>query len=79
MGPRQRGVDAGDASEVNKMVKVKILKEDEESIKVLLTDTDRAFVNAIRRTLMSDTPKMAIDTVRSVSYTHLTLPTILRV
>ena len=38
MGPRQRGVDAGDASEVNKMVKVKILKEDEESIKVLLTD-----------------------------------------
>ena len=69
MGPRQRGVDAGDASEVNKMVKVKILKEDEESIKVLLTDTDRAFVNAIRRTLMSDTPK-------TVSYTHLTLPTI---
>ena len=68
------------------MVKVKILKEDEESIKVLLTDTDRAFVNAIRRTLMSDTPKMAIDTVRfvkkteeegdePVSYTHLTLPT----
>ena len=70
MGPRQRGVDAGDASEVNKMVKVKILKEDEESIKVLLADTDRAFVNAIRRTLMSDTPKMAIDTVRFVKKTE---------
>ena len=64
MGPSQREVDAVGASEVNEMVKVKILKEDEESIKVLLTDTDRAFVNAIRRTLMSDTPMMAIDTVR---------------
>ena len=70
MGPSQRGVDAGGASEVIEMVKVKILNEDEESIKVLLTDTDRAFVNSIRRTLMSDTPKMAIETVRFVKKTE---------
>ena len=46
------------------MVKTKIIEENEEQIRVLLTDTDRAFVNAIRRTLMAETPKMAIDKVR---------------
>ena len=46
------------------MVKTKIIEEKDEKIRVLLTDTDRAFVNAIRRTLMSETPKMAIDKVR---------------
>tara|TARA_A100001037_G_scaffold82336_2_gene74348 strand:+ start:2067 stop:2951 length:885 start_codon:yes stop_codon:yes gene_type:complete len=46
------------------MVKTKIIEESDEKIRVLLTDTDRAFVNAIRRTLMSETPKMAIDKVR---------------
>lgn len=46
------------------MVKTKIIEENDEKIRVLLTDTDRAFVNAIRRTLMSETPKMAIDKVR---------------
>ena len=70
MVPRQREGDAVGAFEVIEMVKAKILKEDEERIKVLLTDTDRAFVNAIRRTLMSDTPKMAIDTVRFVKKTE---------
>ena len=43
------------------MVKTKIIEENDEKIRILLTDTDRAFVNGIRRTLMSDTPKMAID------------------
>ncbi len=46
------------------MVKTKIIEENDEKIRILLTDTDRAFVNAIRRTLMSETPKMAIDKVR---------------
>jgi len=46
------------------MVKAKIIEESDEKIRILLTDTDRAFVNSIRRSLISDTPKMAIDTVR---------------
>ena len=46
------------------MVKTKIIEESDEKIRILLTDTDRAFVNSIRRSLLSDTPKMAIDTVR---------------
>ena len=29
-----------------------------------MADTDRALVNSIRRSLISDTPKMAIETVR---------------
>ena len=47
------------------MVKTKIIEESDEKIRILLTDTDRAFVNAIRRTLMSETPTMAIDKARS--------------
>ena len=46
------------------MVKTKIIEENAENFRILLTDTDRAFVNAIRRTLISETPKMAIDKVR---------------
>ena len=46
------------------MVKTKIIEESDEKIRILLTDTDRSFVNSIRRSLISDTPKMAIDTVR---------------
>ena len=45
------------------MVKIKILKETEEKIQVLLSKTDRSFANALRRSLISDTPKMAIDSV----------------
>ena len=46
------------------MVKIKILKETEEKIQILLSKTDRSFANALRRALISDTPKMAIDSVR---------------
>ena len=46
------------------MIKTKVIEENDEKISILLSDVERAFVNAIRRTLMSDTPKMAIDTVR---------------
>ena len=52
----------------DKMVKTKILKEEDNKIQVLLSKTDRSFANALRRSLISDTPK-------TVSYTHLTLPT----
>ena len=46
------------------VIKTEIIEESDEKIAILLSDTDRAFVNAIRRTLISDTPKIAIDTVR---------------
>ena len=46
------------------MVKTKILKEEDNRIQVLLSKTDRSFANALRRSLISDTPKMAIDSVR---------------
>jgi len=46
------------------MVKIKILYETEEKLRVLLSKTDRSFANALRRSLISDTPKMAIDSVR---------------
>ena len=53
------------------MVKAEILYEDDEKINILLKETDRAFVNSIRRTLISDTPKMAIDTVKFVKKTEV--------
>ena len=46
------------------VIKTEIIEESDEKIAILLSNTDRAFVNAIRRALISDTPKMAIDTVR---------------
>ena len=46
------------------MVKIEVLDMGPENAKLLLKDCDRAFANALRRTLMSDTPKMAIETVR---------------
>ena len=46
------------------MVKVTIIEESEDKIKILMAETDRALVNSIRRSLISDTPKMAIETVR---------------
>ena len=46
------------------MVKTEILKEEDNKIHVLLSKTDRSFANALRRSLISDTPKMAIDSVR---------------
>ena len=45
------------------MVKVTIIEESDDKIKILLADTDRALVNSIRRSLVSDTQKMAIETV----------------
>ena len=46
------------------MVKIEIIEERDDHVTVLLKETDRAFANALRRTLMSDVPKMAIHRVR---------------
>ena len=46
------------------MVKIEILEESENHVSLLLKETDRAFANAMRRTLMSNVPKMAIHRVR---------------
>ena len=46
------------------MVKIEILKESEDGMQLLLSGTDRSFANALRSSLISDTPKMAIDSVR---------------
>ena len=46
------------------MVKIEILKEANDRLQLLLSETDRSFANALRRSLISDTPKMAIDSVR---------------
>ena len=46
------------------MVKIEILEETDESIKLLLSETDRSLANALRRSLITDVPKMAIDEVR---------------
>jgi DNA-directed RNA polymerase subunit D len=50
--------------EVEKMVKIEVVEERDDHVKVLLKETDRAFVNALRRTMMTDVPKMAIHKVR---------------
>ena len=64
MGQKQRVAGVAEECEVWKMVKVTIIEESDDKIKILLADTDRALVNSIRRSVVSDTPKMAIETVR---------------
>ena len=64
MERKQKVADVAEECEVEKMVKVKIIEESDDKIKILLAGTDRALVNSIRRSLISDTPKMAIETVR---------------
>ena len=44
-------------------MKAKILDQKEDYVKVLLEDTEPAFVNALRRILIADVPKMAIEDV----------------
>ena len=46
------------------MVKIEIIEERDNHVTVLLKETDRAFANALRRTLMTNVPKMAINRVR---------------
>lgn len=44
-------------------MKVKLLAQKEDSLKVLVEDTEPAYVNALRRVLIADVPKMAIEDV----------------
>ncbi len=44
-------------------MKVKILAEKEDFLKVLIEDTEPAYINALRRVLIADLPKMAIEDV----------------
>ncbi|MBJ29757.1 MAG: DNA-directed RNA polymerase subunit D [Euryarchaeota archaeon] len=65
MGPRLRVAEEEEEFDRGGiMVKIKVLKETEEKMQLLLSETDRSLANALRRTLISDTPKMAIDSVR---------------
>ncbi len=44
-------------------MKVKVISQKEDALKVLLEETEPAFVNALRRILIADVPKMAIEDV----------------
>ena len=44
-------------------MKVKVLTQREDYLKVLLEETEPAFANALRRVLIADVPKMAIEDV----------------
>ncbi len=44
-------------------MKVKVLEEDNNYLKLLITDTEPAIVNGLRRTILAEVPTMAIDTV----------------
>lgn len=46
------------------MVKIEVLEEQDNHLKLILKSTDRAFASALRRTLMTDVAKMAIHKVR---------------
>jgi len=44
-------------------MKLKFMEERDDYIKVLVEDTTPDFVNAVRRTLMTNVPKLAIENV----------------
>jgi len=44
-------------------MKVKVLEAKEDSMRLLLEETDPAYANALRRVLLADVPKMAIEDV----------------
>ena len=46
------------------MPKLTVLSEEEHSMSVLVSKGDRAFANALRRTMIADVPKFAIDQMR---------------
>ncbi|MHA1861394.1 MAG: DNA-directed RNA polymerase subunit D, partial [Candidatus Ranarchaeia archaeon] len=45
------------------MVELRILDKDEEQIRFILKDVDVAFANALRRTILTEVPALAIDEV----------------
>src|SRR2546421_10845773 len=44
-------------------MKVKVLNQAPESMRLLMEETEPAYANAVRRVLVSDIPKMAIEDV----------------
>ncbi len=44
-------------------MKVKVLSQKDDALKVLVEETEPAFINALRRVLIADVPKMAIEDV----------------
>jgi len=46
------------------MPKLKILSENNNSMRILVSNSDRSFLNALRRTMIADVPKFAIDQMR---------------
>jgi DNA-directed RNA polymerase subunit D len=44
-------------------MEIKILEKKEDSLRLLLSQTDPSYVNALRRVLIADVPKMAIEDV----------------
>lgn len=48
---------------VFKQVEVKILEKDESNLRLLIRDVDVPYMNALRRTMLSEVPSMAVDEV----------------
>jgi DNA-directed RNA polymerase subunit D len=48
---------------VSKQVEIKVLERDENNIRLLIRDADVSFMNALRRTVVSEVPCMAVDDV----------------
>jgi|TARA_B110000881_G_C18602641_1_gene536693 DNA-directed RNA polymerase subunit D len=46
------------------MIKLKVLSETDTSIRILFSGVSRAFLNSLRRTMIADVPKFAIDQMR---------------
>ncbi len=46
------------------MAELKVLSETDTSMRILVSKSDRAFLNALRRTMIADVPKFAIDQMR---------------
>ena len=46
------------------MPKLTVLSENDNSMEILVSNSDRSFVNALRRTMIADVPKFAIDQMR---------------
>ncbi|MDP6379362.1 MAG: hypothetical protein QF885_06915, partial [Candidatus Thalassarchaeaceae archaeon] len=46
------------------MPKLKVLYEEDNSMRIFVSNSDRSFMNALRRTMIADVPKFAIDQMR---------------
>src|SRR3970040_2970808 len=44
-------------------MKIKVLQQKDDTVRLLLSETDPSYANALRRVLLADVPKMAIEDV----------------